>query len=71
MITVTVIDTGDEAEAETPEAAVTAALTLGWEAKRHVAIQGFDPLIKFTVDGAIVRSTTLRALTRFPLKEGA
>lgn len=64
MITVTVIDTGDEAEAEDPEAAVLAALTMGWEAKRHIATQGCDPLIKFTVAGSIVRSTTLRALTR-------
>lgn len=64
MIEVHVIETGDTAEAETPEAALLAALTIGREAKDHVGRQGFDPLIRFTVAGKVVRVASLRSLSR-------
>lgn len=64
MIDVTVIETGDTAEADTPEAALLAALTIGREAKQHVARQGFNPTILFEVEGEPVRKISLRELTR-------
>lgn len=64
MIEVTVIDTGDSAEAETPEAALLAARTLGHEARQAAGTWGFDPRIRFSVDGMPVRTTTLRELSR-------
>lgn len=64
MIEVTIIDTGDTAEAETPEAAMLAAKTLGEEARVASGAWGNDPRITFTVDGAIVATTTLRELAR-------
>lgn len=64
MITVTIIDTKDEAEAATPEAALLAALTMGQEARESRSIWGFNPRVTFTVDGSIIRSTTLRDLQR-------
>lgn len=64
MIEVTVKETGDSATADTPEAALLAARTLGREAKAHRATQGFNPTILFSVEDAPVRSITLRELTR-------
>lgn len=43
VITVTVIETGDTAEAETTADAFCAGRTMGWEAKESAATQGFDP----------------------------
>lgn len=63
MITVTVIETGDTAEAVTPDEALFAALTIGREAKKHAGMHGFDPAIRFE-HGDTVRVLTLRALTR-------
>lgn len=64
MIHVEVIETGDNAEAETPEDAVCAALTMGQDARDHARLWGFDPSIRFSVDGEPVRVYTLRDLTR-------
>lgn len=64
LIFVRVLETGDEAEARTPEGALLAAHTLGREAKDARGIHGFDPTLTFTVDGQIIRSTTVRALAR-------
>lgn len=64
VITVTVVDTGDNAEVDTPEAALSAALTLGREAREAAGVWGFDPHIRFDVDGEPVRVATLRSLTR-------
>jgi hypothetical protein len=64
MITVAVIETGDWADVETPEAAVVAARTLATDARDAAGTWGFDPTVTFTVDGAIVRTTTLRGMSR-------
>ena len=64
MIEVTVVETGDNATAATPEDALFAALTLGREAREHRGIWGFDPTIRFEVAGEIVRVVSLRSLTR-------
>ncbi len=64
MIEVTIIETGDCAEAETPEAAVLAAKTMGREAQQARGIWGYDPSIMFAVDGEISAVTTLRELSR-------
>lgn len=63
MIEIEIQETGDSAEAETPEAALVAARTLGSEA-RVGKPWGFDPTIIFRVDGVICRATTLRTLNR-------
>lgn len=64
MITVRVIDTGDWAEAETPEAAIVAARTLGADARDAAGTWGYDPTIAFEVDGSISATTTLRGMSR-------
>lgn len=64
MITVRVIETGDWAEAGSPEAAIVAARTLGTEARDARGIWGFDPTIAFEVDGSITATTTLRGMSR-------
>lgn len=64
MIDVTVIETGTWVEAETPEDALCAALTIGREARQHRALQGYDPMIRFSVDGETVRVVSLRSLSR-------
>ena len=48
----------------TAEEAIYAARHVGWEARKHVATQGFNPTITFSVDDKIVRTTTLRDLGR-------
>lgn len=64
MIEVTIIDTGDTAEADTPEAALLAARTMGEEARAAARTWGYDPTIRFAVEGEPVRVTTLRELAR-------
>lgn len=64
VIDVSVVETGDSAEARTPEAAVLAAFTLGWDAKHAAQTHGFDPTLVFEVEGEIVRTATLRTLER-------
>jgi hypothetical protein len=64
MIEVSDIETGDCAEADSPEGALLAARVLGQEAREHVATQGFDPTLRFSVDGVVVRQVTLRTLRR-------
>lgn len=64
MITVTITDTGDSAEAETPEDALFAALTIAREAKAHRRIRGYNPVVRFDVDGTTVRTLSLRDLMR-------
>lgn len=63
-ITVRVVETGDSAEARSPEAALLAAFTLGWDVKHAAGTQGFDPTLVFEVDGEVVRSASLRTLER-------
>lgn len=53
MIEVTVVPTGDTAEAESPEAAVVAARTLLTEAREHGC---GTPRAAFYVGGYLVRS---------------
>ncbi len=64
MIEVTVIETGDCAEAEDEEAAVLAARTIGEEARRTLRIWGNDPTLTFTVDGNVVRTYKLSTLRK-------
>lgn len=64
MFEVTILETGDSAEADTAEDAVFAGLTLAREAKAARGIHGFDPTIRFDRDGEMVRTATLRSLTR-------
>lgn len=64
MIDVEVIETGDSAEAECPETALFAARTIGREAVMHRGIRGFNPMIRFSVDGVPVRVVALRELNR-------
>ena len=64
MIVVEVIETGDCAEAEDEEAALLAARTIGREARAHRGTQGFNPTLRFSVEGKFVRQITLRELDR-------
>lgn len=64
LFEVVVVETGDRAEAETAAAIVFAARTIGREARDHVATQGFDPTLRFFVDGQPTRVATLRELSR-------
>jgi hypothetical protein len=64
MFTIEILETGDTAEADCPESAALAALTLSREAKCHVATQGFDPTIVIRLDGRVVFHTTYRSLNR-------
>lgn len=52
------------AEADSPEAAVFAALTILREAWDSRPTQGYDPAVQFYVGGVFIRATTLRGLTR-------
>lgn len=63
MIEVTIIETGDRAEADDVESALLAARTLGREARAARGVQGFNPTIRFDSDIA-TWGTTLRALDR-------
>lgn len=62
MIEITVVETGDTAEADDHEAAVFAARIIAEEARRHRGVWGFDPSVRFEVDGTLVRVMTLSAL---------
>jgi hypothetical protein len=62
MIDVTI--DGRLATADTPEEAVYAARHIGGEMVKHRGIWGYDPEIRFSVDGQTVRTTTLRELNR-------
>jgi hypothetical protein len=64
MITVTLDQTGDTAEAETPEAAVFAALTLMRDDLDHNRIYARhrDLTVTFVVDGKRVRQANYQTL---------
>ena len=52
-------ESSDLAEAETPEAALLAALTLSDEGP---SVRGYDPEIVFRIGGTVVRRTTRNLL---------
>jgi hypothetical protein len=62
MIEVTVVETGDSAQADDPETALYAARIIAEEARQHRRMWGFDPSVRFEVDGTLVRVMTLSAL---------
>jgi hypothetical protein len=61
-IIVQCVETGDEAECESPESALMAALTLWDDAWRKRPLQGFDPKIRFVTNGVTVRICQRSAL---------